>query len=91
MGLRGKGSGRKRHADLTHRNADKVNGHEEEVDVGPDRLDAYWPHLRRDDGADGAARGREVQATRADRCWEDLHRATTPLAYPQILRADRRR
>ncbi len=72
MGWKWEVSERERELGLAYGNAGKINGREEEVDLGPDRLDAYRPDLCRHDRADGAPGRREVETPRADRCGEDL-------------------
>ena len=52
--------------------ADQVDGHEEEVDLGADAMDADGPDVGDGDGGDGAPGGGEAEAAGADGGWEDL-------------------
>jgi hypothetical protein len=56
----------------THGNAGQVDGHEEEVNVGTDGLDADGPDLGHNYGPYGAGRGGKVETAGAEGGWEDL-------------------
>jgi hypothetical protein len=54
------------------RDAHNVDGHEEEVDAGPEAVDPHRPDLRDYHGTQGAGRGREVKPASAHGGREDL-------------------
>lgn len=56
----------------TYRDADQVDSHEKEVDLGSDPVDAYWPYLGYENRADRATGGSEVESASANGGREDL-------------------
>lgn len=52
--------------------AHQVDGHEEEVNLGANGMDADGPDVGDSDGGHGAAGGGKAEAAGADGGWEDL-------------------